>query len=71
MDVYSVIKWTVVGRTQVDNTCDGRRLIYHTDRPLLFTGRCQEVDRQRVVRVHLRQLILVSVFENSDNELTY
>jgi len=26
-------------RRSVDNTCDGRPLVYHTDRPLLSTAR--------------------------------
>jgi len=36
-------------RAKVDNTCDGRRLVYHTDhtnRLLLSTARCREAARR-------------------------
>jgi len=34
-----VINWTVVGQLKVDNSSDGRPLVYHSDRQALSAAR--------------------------------
>jgi len=44
---------------KVDNTCDGRRLIYHAERPPVYSTMRERTVSLQVAQVYLRQLTRV------------